>query len=501
MKKITISRTYLLFSLAICLAASGCKSDWLDRKPQGQYTEEDIPAGSLDGLVKAAYGGLRHGGISGLPYIAVHNIRSDDAIKGSSVTDGADAEVYFDNFQYTTNFWLLNDYWTGQYNLINLANNVIHAADSTGESTPEGLAYVGEAKFLRAFAYFNLVRAFGEVPLIDFKVVNASDAILPKSTVDEVYQLIDSDLLEAIAVLPSEKDWGGQFPGRISQWTAYALQAKTFLARSQWGNALSAAEMVVSSGQYDLSVPYDRIFTEAEENSKESVFEIQAIYNQGQTDLGLSYANVQGVRGAGDWDLGWGWNVPNERLENAFEEGDSRKDVTLLYTGQTNAPYGETLPAGLDRPYWNKKIYTNPAIRRSTGSRFGQWLNMRVIRYADVVLMAAEAANEVGGDANIDKALDYLEQVRARARGGNSAVLPEVTTRDQAQLRAALRHERQVELGMENERFFDLVRWGIDVQTMHDAGKTGYQIRNRFLPIPQQEIDRSGGVLIQNPNY
>src|SRR5690606_28227329 len=108
----------------------------------------------------------------------------------------------------------------------------------------------------------------------------------------------------------------------------------------------------------------------------------------------------------------------------------------------------------------------------------------------------AEAANELGGAANIEKALEYLEMVRARARGSNPSVLPEITTTTQVTLRNAIRHERQVELGMENERFFDLVRWGIAVENL-----PGYANRNRFLPIPQPEIDKSGGVLIQNPDY
>lgn len=185
-------------------------------------------------------------------------------------------------------------------------------------------------------------------------------------------------------------------------------------------------------------------------------------------------------------------------MADAFEPGDPRKDETLLYTGQVNSPYGEFLPAGLPRPYWSKKVYTNPDIRRSTGSLQGQWFNMRIIRYADVILMAAEVANELGGTANIEKSLEYLEMVRARARGSNPAVLPEVTTTDQAALRQAIRHERQVELGMENERFFDLVRWGIADDVLADAG---YQHKNRFLPIPQPEIDKSGGVLVQNPDY
>src|SRR3546814_8518661 len=225
------------------------------------------------------------------------------------------------------------------------------------------------------------------------------------------------------------------------------------------------------------------------------------MYRQGQTSYGLNSASRQGVRGAGEWNLGCGWNTPTESLASSFDPGDPRKDVTLLYAGQVYEPYGESVPpatANVPRPYWNKKVYTNPAIRDATGSQGGQWFNMRVIRYADVVLMAAEAANEAGNSA---KALEYLEQIRERARGGNDAVLPEVTTTDQVALRNAIRHERRVEMGMEDERFFDLVRWGIVQDVMHAAGKTGYQHRNRYLPIPQPEIDKSGGVLIQNDDY
>lgn len=474
-----------------------CKKDWLERLPQGRYTEDDIPAGSLEGQVFAAYSALRGDGISGLAYFAVHNIRSDDAVKGSSVNDGVDAENFFDNFQYITDFWLLNTYWTDHYNLISLANNVIVAADTLAADSATAVN-AAEAKFLRAYAYFDLVRAFGEVPIIDFRIIEPEDAIVPKSPVAEIYALIDADLSEAVQALPP--DWPS-YPGRITRGAALALQAETFLFRSQWAAALASAEGVINSGMYDLSVPYDEIFTEDQENSSESVFEIQALYEQGQTGYGINYATRQGVRGAGEWNLGWGWNTPTESLAAAFEPGDPRKDVTLLYSGQLNEPYGETVPpatANVPRPYWNKKVYTDPAIRDATGSQGGQWFNMRVIRYAEVVLMAAEAANELG---NTPKALEYLEMVRARARGGDDSVLPPITTNDQAELRDAIRHERRVELGMEDERFFDLVRWGIVQQVMHAAGKTGYQPRHRYLPIPQPEIDKSGGVLEQNPDY
>jgi hypothetical protein len=278
------------------------------------------------------------------------------------------------------------------------------------------------------------------------------------------------------------------------------LQAKTFLYRQNWGAAYGAASAVIG-GPYNLNTPYERIFREEGENSSESLFEIQAVYTQTLTNLGVQYATVQGVRGAGAWDLGWGWNTPSASLANAFEPGDPRKDATLLYSGQVNSPYNETVPpatANIPRLYWNKKVYTNPSVRASTNSRFGQWMNVRILRYADVLLMAAEAANEVG---NTEEALRYLEMVRARARGNNASVLPKITTTDQAELRKAIRHERRVELGMENERFFDLVRWGIAQEVLHAAGKTNYQPRHQYLPIPQPEIDRSGGVLVQNPNY
>ncbi|WP_245747487.1 RagB/SusD family nutrient uptake outer membrane protein [Parapedobacter koreensis] len=486
-------------SLVLTLLISSCSESWLDIKPKGRFTEDDLPAGSLEGQIFAAYSGLQSEATSGLPYVAVHNIRSDDANLGSNAGDFASNGPIYDNFNYALSHWLMDSYWTGHYALINLTNNVITAADSIANPDAATLANLGEAKFMRAWAYFNLVRAFGEVPIIDFRITDQASAIRPKSTIAEVYQLIDADLTEAVSVLPLS--WDDPLPGRITQGTALALQTKTFMARNMFSQALASAQAVMATGLYDLSVPYNMIFREESENSRESIFEIQALYNQNQTTYGITYASRQGVRGSGDWDLGWGWNVPNERLLGAFEEGDPRKDATVLYSGQVNAPYNEFVPAGLDQDYWNKKVYTNPALRRQYGNRQGAWFNFRVIRYADIVLLAAEAANEIGGDANVDLALGYLEQVRARARGGNTSILPEVTTRDQEALRQAIRHERQVELGMENERFFDLVRWGIDVETMHDAGKTSYQIRNRFLPIPQPEIDRSGGVLIQNPDY
>ena len=498
-KVFNLKRSIIYPLVLLIIGLSGCKKDFLDRQPLGRYTEDDLTAGTFDSQVFAVYAAMRAEGVSGVKYIAVMGIRSDDSDKGSSVSDAVDAENFFDNFQYRTDFWLLNDFWGDHYKLIGLANTVISDIDSIKATDQPTLVNKAEAKFIRAYAYFNLVRAFGEVPKIDFKVTSAAQANVEKSSVANIYALIDADLTEAAATLPPS--WDGRYIGRLTSGAAKALQAKTYLYRQNWPLALAAAKAVISSGEYNLSTPYDQIFREEGENGKESVFEIQAYFSPTQ-DFGIQYATIHGVRGAGAMDLGWGWNTPNRNLYNAYETGDPRRDATLLYSGKVNTPYNELIPdstAVVPRPFWNKKTYTNPSTRAALNSRSGRWMNLRVIRYADVVLMAAEAANEVGGAQNTTDALAWLEMVRARARG-TASVLPKITVTDQALLRDAIRHERRIELAMENERFFDLVRWGIAKTVFTALGKT-YEDKHRYLPIPQPEIDKSGGKLKQNPDF
>jgi hypothetical protein len=239
------------------------------------------------------------------------------------------------------------------------------------------------------------------------------------------------------------------------------------------------------------------------ENSSESVFEVQATATAAQpTAIGVQYAQIQGIRGSGAWDIGWGWNTPSPQLETAYEANDPRKNRTILYTSTATQTYqtiyGENIPVGLPNPRYNNKVYTNPAIRASVGHRFGYWFNVRILRYADVLLMYAEAANEVGNTA---EALAKLEMVRARARAGAPAgTLPTVTITDKDQLREAIRRERRVELAMEHDRFWDIVRWGIAQQAL--SHKSNFNAsRDVLLPIPQTQIDLSQGVLTQNPGY
>lgn len=487
-------------AVAIAFGFFGCNK-FLDRKPLGGAIEGDVAQGAVEEQVFGLYAATKNWGMTQLPFLMMNSARSDDADKGSTETDGADVGDIVDNFHYTKDHWMLNAYWDDHYGFISLANNVLQAIDSLKLTDETSIINEAEAKFLRAWAFFDLVRTYGEVPKLDFKVYKPEDANIAKSSVDDIYALIDEDLSFAEANLPLS--WESKYIGRSTKGAAMALHAKTYLYRQNWGAALSKCEEVIGSGQYELYVPYSGLFTENAENSKESIFEIQNFENSNGT---LNYSNAvaqyQGVRGSGDWDLGWGWNAPNQSLVDAYETGDPREAATILFSGQSDGIYGQVVPASppLARPYWNKKVYTDPARRAQTGDRFGLWLNTMIIRYADVLLMAAEAANELGGEENTTKALDYLEQVRARARNGNNAILPPVTITVQSELRDAIRHERRVEFGMEYERFFDLVRWGIAKSTFAAMGVT-FEDRNKYYPIPQEAIDKSGGKLVQNPDY
>ena len=501
MKKNSLIKWSILpFLVLASMVISSCKSKFLDRQPLGRYIDSDIPAGSFDSKIFATYALLRAGGFNNHLYLAIMNFRSDEADKGSSLSDGADQAQMYDEFQYDKSNGGIQEFWTAHYALIIAANAIIADIDSLNASDPNTLINKAEAKFLRAFSYWQMVRAFGPIPKIDFKVTDAAQVNIPKSTEAEIFTLIDSDLAEAASVLPTS--WDPQYIGRLTRGAAMTLQLKADMWRKNYASALGEAKAIIALNQYSLVSNYGSQFRNTGENGPESIFEIQAYYSPTQTDKGIIYANVQGVRGAGQWDLGWGWNVPTQKLVDEYEPGDPRKIETILYSGQVDPLYGENVPPEptVPRPYWNKKIYTNPADRLALNNRFGPWMDHRIFRYADVLLLAAEAANEVGGAQNTTDALGWLEMVRARARGNTSA-LPPVTTTDQAALRTAIRHERFVEMAMEEQRFWDLIRWDIDTTVLPASGSPLYQLKHRLLPIPQGEIDKSNGVLIQNPNY
>jgi hypothetical protein len=514
-----------VLALAGVAGVLGSCNHFLDRKPLST-TLDDLGSGSgsFESKALGLYSDLRNsGGFSTLPWLDFHSIRDDDAQKGSSVSDGAEINAEFETFQYTKNDWATNTYWGDHFAMIQLANEILHDADSLKPKDPGSLRNVGEACFFRAYAYFELVKAYGEVylPLENFYYTNANQQIVPNAKTGQIWALIDSDLNVASADLPVT--WatatGNANLGRLTSGAANTLWAQTYLFRGNWAKVIGLCNQVVASGQYHLDPSFVDIWKDglngAGKCGPESIWELVNYVGPNQSPwIATQWGTSQNVRQGGastDWNLGWGWNVPTQVLVNAWDSTDPRRNETILFSGRSDGGtatggYGATLPAYspgvvLDQPYWNKKTYSDPQMRQFTGqvgSNGGaDWIDHRILRYADVILMLAEASNETGDGPTAEK---NLELIRARARGNAdpTVVLPHIAYANQAQMRTAIKNERRWELAMEGYRFYDLVRWG-DAPTV--LGSLGYQPKNALYPIPQPIIDQFLGKLVQNPNY
>jgi hypothetical protein len=231
---------------------SGCKK-FLDRRPLSPILTD---YGSVvEGQAISLYEVFNSwAGFQTLPWIDFNSIRDDDAQKGSSTTDGAEINAEFETFQYTKDDWATNTYWNDHYTMINRCNKLLYFADSLNLTDAASLRNVGEAYFFRAYSFFELVKAYGEVPKIDFYYVKASDGIKPKSTVADLYALIDADLQKASTLLPL--NWFNSttnqnpFPGRLSRGAANTLWAQTYLQRGNWAKVLALTNEIIGSNQY-----------------------------------------------------------------------------------------------------------------------------------------------------------------------------------------------------------------------------------------------------------
>lgn len=518
----------LIVGIPMIVLLFSCKK-FLDRKPL-TATLTDLNQGALEGQVLSMYSYIRtSAGFSTLPWLDFNSIRDDDAQKGSDANDGREINTEFETFQYSKDDWAPNTYWNDRYSLINTTNNAIEAAKTLNLTDAASLRNVGEACFFRAFAYFELVKTYGDVPLINFPIIKPTDGIKAKSPAADIYAFIDSNLQVATQNLPiTNSVYGNAYPGRLTKGAANTLWAQTYLFRQNWAKVIALCNEVINSGQYRLTPKFSDIWRDglsgAGKNGPESIFEMQATAGQNAqsnsaVDQGSDWGTCQSVRQNGatnDWNLGWGWNAPTQNLVDAWDSTDPRKSQTILYSGQFDGGadkggYGVTLPAytnpdgsgGLAQKYWNKKIYTgnDPAMREFTGwIRRGsaRWINHRILRYADVILMLAEAANET---ADGPTAAANLELIRNRASGNLGAsrtIVPRIAFANQAQMRTAIKNERRFEFALEGYRFYDLVRWG---DALNVLSGLGYTNRHRFYPLPQKAIDLSGGVLKQNSEW
>lgn len=478
------------------LLLQGC-SDFLDIRPQGELTQEAFPKSASDAelATNAVYATLRnwfyHSG--GYPIL---DIMSDDSHKGSNPNDQLNTVGPYDNFTITPTQDGLDRWWTTLYEGIKRANVVIEKVpDITMDATLKR-RYVAEARFLRGLFYFDLVRAWGGVPLV---TTTNPPLKLPRAPVDSVYQLIIKDLEYAIENLPLKSQYGPSDLGRATKGAAQSLLAKVYMFRSDYQKAEPLLLEVINSGEYDLEPNFADANSKWGEHGVESVFEIGAMEIEGS--FGNQYANTQGVRGTPN--RGWGFNRPSLNLRYSFEPNDPRLDATIIDLGEvidgililgdgtTPDEIRDAQGNLIEVECYNQKVWI-PGY--STNTQFGH--NRRLIRYADVLLLAAEALNKNGKSG---QALIYLNKVRARARGGNPSILPDITTTNPAELHELIIRERRHELALEGHRFWDLVRWGKAPEVLGPLGFVAG--KHELLPIPQSEIDISQGMLTQNPNY
>jgi hypothetical protein len=483
--------------IIISLTLAGCE-DFLEKNPQGELTQTTFPVSESDALLatNAVYATLRNSSYH-FGLFPLTDIMSDDALKGSNPGDQAAVIGPYDSYTFTTTGEELGRWWATLYEGIKRANVVlVKVPDITMDPVLQN-RYLAEASFLRALYYFDLVRAWGGVPIVK----ELSPPLkLPRNSQDEVYNLIASDLLFAIENLPEKSEYEAEDLGRASKGAAKALLAKVYLFQQDFQNAETYLMDVITSGEYDLEPVFTDANSVAGEHGIESVFEIGALGVEAEP--GDQYANVQGVRGTPN--RGWGFNRPSMDLRNnVFETGDPRWSGTIIELGDIidgieiigDGPTpDETLDDEgnvIEIECYNRKVWT-PG--ENVPTQFGH--NRRILRYADVLLMAAEVLNE---NNKPTEALMYLNMVRARAREGNTAILPDITTTDQGELRDLILLERRKELALEGHRFWDLVRTGKAYEIL---GPLGFEEgKHELFPIPQTEIDISQGSLTQNPNW
>ena len=503
MKNISIK---ILGLVAIFSLLTSCKK-WIDYNPHDDYliTELDYLKSESDYRTMAISVYTPMQWIN--QAVPVGDIASDNSVSGGENASDVLSLQQIDDFTHTPVNSTLTELWQAPYEGINRANYMTQYKEKNiaGETVSFAGkdALYGEIYFLRAYYYFHLVKFFGDVPLfVDRRLSLADSKSLTRSPKAEVYKQIEKDLTDAIAVLPAVQVQ----KGRITKYAAQALLGKVYIYQNKFDLASTTLESVITANAFTLVPDFGSIFLPAGENGTESVFEIQysntsPYYNWGGVNRGQGNHSVQqcGIRGlngsaAMPYAAGWSTNLPAQSLAAAYTTGDKRKAVTALDIEAyktANPAFNITYQVA---PYKNTGLYNQKYLPRK-GETSGQIElnysnNFRTIRYAEVLLLAAEAFNRSSAP-NDAKAQGYINQVRQRAFGDN---LHNITATGTA-LKQAIWDERRLELGMEGDRFFDLVRTGQAATKLNGfvAGK------HEVFPIPQVEVDISG--LTQNPGY
>ncbi|WP_372920334.1 RagB/SusD family nutrient uptake outer membrane protein [Salegentibacter sp.] len=489
-----IYKIFLLLALAVI---TGCSDDFLDRQPLDSINTENYPA-TADELVT-----IVNGAYQPMQRPKLYNMRmwTTDIIAGNSIvgagggTDGIET-TNMANFVTSTDNAGALDLWRGPWPGILMSNIVLDVAPTIEIDEDIRDRSMGEAYFLRAHYYNILATFFGDVPLVTVPQSSDDDLLPERDPVEEVYAQVINDLIAAAELLPQKSAYNGENLGRVPKAAAYGLLAKVHLSLGNWQEAADAATEVENLG-YALNDNYADNFSIDNENGVESIFEVQYTDDAGEDfwsdDNQSSWTSpFMGPRGANFVAGGYGWNQPTEEFVNSYEEGDQRKDATILYEGGPDFD-GKEYDSDYSQTGYNVRKFLVPLSEVSAYDNSP--LNFPVLRYADILLVKAEALNELG---RTDEAEDYLNMVRNRA--GLDDIVQGL---GQEEFKEAVLHERRIELAFEGQRWLDLIRvnngqYGLDF--LHSIGKNNASEKHLLFPIPQIELDRNPN-LSQNPGY
>lgn len=486
---------------------TGCSADFLNQDKLGEETS-DVFFNTQEKAVAsltAAYSDLKDYRF-GWTYWAFGETLSDNAIYGGDDGDHSGFELVKTFNAPLTHINVIFK-WRTCYRGIGKANQTIEGVQKMDDALFESVAFknrlIAEAKVLRAFYHFELVRCFGRVPILDHVIKTSSERI-GQSEIADVYAFIINDLKEAEPYLPKKSEYSTTDLGRITKGYAQGLLAKVNLYTKDYNEAKKWAKEVIDSGEYQLVPNYADIFTFAQENGIESIFEVNffdspthhnAVDNNGNFQtLFMLPRNIT---------YGYGINLPTQNLADAFDAaGDVvRKNATLLTTDEVyereipqrvwELNNNDTLQKYKDKltfnrtGYFQEKMYVYPKDRSQEDRNNAN--NIRMMRYAEILLIYAEACAETNDEANARTALNI---VRSRVH------LPDVNHSGVA-LKDAIFNERRLELAGENERYHDLIRTGRANATI----LPGWNEAHKYWPVPQTEIDNSTGEITQNPGY
>ena len=465
----------------VVLATIGCAtscSDFLNEQLKGSYTSSNLyttPANATEavtGIYNSLYGNTLW--IFG-------DVASDDAVKGGNPGDQP-AMVSIDDFSATSDNGALATFWQSTYETIARANNAIYYIAPMNIDVTLRNRLVGEAKYLRALSYFNLVNIFGKVPLKLLPQLTSATINVPLSDVTAIYAQIEKDLTEAVAVLPTSY---ATEKGRVTQGAAYGMLAKVDLYEQKYADCLTNIQALENLHQYSLLSNYSNLFKAGSEDSTEVIFAIRYIQST------VSPGDILTVDFAPLIEGGYAFDAPTQSFVDAFTDStvtktvDPRLDASI---GRDGMPWfnNMTFSASWSEAtgYLVKKYDENMIAGIPLDQSAVPYIYMR---YADILLMKAEALNELNSTGAASAAVE-VNKVRTRVN------LPPTTAVNQTDMRTVIMNERHKELGFEFHRFFDLMRWGQSVAQAALGPNLKWTAPRFYYPIPQTELDTNSAL-------